>query len=136
MATDEVMDAITSLRRRMYELLDQLGAMGPAEATSSWAPPTDVEVRGNQVVLTVELPGVRRDDVQVEAADNVLTVSGRRTEAEDGRYLRRERPVGEFRRSFALPWKIDADKVSAKLERGVLTITVPRAGVTKVEVGA
>ncbi len=135
MATDEVMDAIASLRRRMYELLDQLGAMGPSEATSSWAPATDVEVRGNEVVLTVEVPGIRREDVEVEAADNVLTISGRRVEGEDGQYLRRERPVGEFRRSFALPWRIDADRVSAKLERGVLTITVPRAGVTKVEVG-
>lgn len=135
MASDEAVDALTSLRRKVYKLLDEIGIEESPQVAVSVAPPTDVVVRGNVIELTVEVPGLRRDDLEIEASDNVLTISGRGGMEEEGRYLRRERPAGRFRRSFALPWRIDAERVSARLERGVLTVTVPRAGVTRVEVG-
>jgi HSP20 family protein len=80
-------------------------------------------------VLKADLPGLREEDVQIEMRDNVLTISGeRRPEFEDTQngYYRVERAFGSFSRSLTLPEGVDADKISAEFENGVLEVTIPK----------
>jgi HSP20 family protein len=83
----------------------------------------------DHLVLKADLPGLDHDDVSIEIKDGVLTVSGeRKTENEersDG-YYRVERAFGGFSRSLTLPRGIDADKVSAEFDKGVLEVRIPK----------
>lgn len=80
-------------------------------------------------MLTSELPGVKIEDIELTVTGDVVTIKGTRKNAlgENDRYVRRERPEGEFVRTFELPFQIDAAKVSAKSKNGVLSIELPRA---------
>ena len=96
-----------------------------------WTPPIDVYERSDAYILTVEVPGVSRDQIELAAEDTRLTIRGSRLEeqARDGRvhYHLIERGYGAFTRSFEFSQRIDVDAVDADLVQGVLTITVPKA---------
>ena len=78
-------------------------------------------------MVEIDLPGVKRDDVDIELSDRQLTVSGEIKEKErTGILRRRTRRVGEFHYSVTLPAEVDAEKVSAHLDDGVLTVRVPK----------
>lgn len=79
--------------------------------------------------ITCELPGIKMENLEIIAEGKVISIKGSRGEEADekSRYLRRERPEGEFARSIELPFQIDAGKVEAKLVNGVLEIKLPRA---------
>lgn len=97
--------------------------------SSGWMPPADLRETADAYIIEAELPGVRRDDVELTYDDGVLTFSGeRRFEAEDEEknYRRIERRYGSFSRSFRLPREVKADEVTAAFEDGLLTITVPK----------
>ncbi len=88
----------------------------------------------SEAVVSVELPGVDRKDVNVSVHENVLTVEGERKSealAESDIQVRRERPAGRFTRSLRLPFEIEADKISARYENGLLNIHLPRREATK-----
>jgi HSP20 family protein len=92
-------------------------------------PLAEVEETDESYVLAVELPGVRRDDVSVEVLDHRLVVTAERRERRRGGLLRhRMRTSGRFRLAAALPPHIDGDAVTASLDHGVLTVTVPKTG--------
>lgn len=121
---------LESLQSDMNRLFD--GFFGPranGNQVRRWLPAMDlVEVEGD-LVLRADLPGVSEEDVAIEIRDNVLTVSGeRRTEHEDQRegYHRVERAFGSFSRSLTLPKGVDADAVTARFDRGVLEVRVPK----------
>lgn len=98
-------------------------------ASRSWAPPVDIYETDSSVVLNVELPGVKPDDVEIRVEDNTLHLKGERKfekEVKEENYHRVERSYGAFSRSFALPSSIDADKVSAGYKDGLLTLTMPK----------
>ncbi len=85
-------------------------------------------------VLTTELPGINPDDIDISVTGDTLTLSGscKPDEApESAQYHRRERPRGDFNRTVQLPYAVDPDKVEARVERGVLTIVLPRAEAEK-----
>ena len=85
---------------------------------------------GEAYVIEIPVPGLERGEIVIEATSDTLTVSTdpRETEPDDGRrYLRREQPVGRTSRVFQFPVDIDTDSVQATLERGLLTIRVPKA---------
>ncbi len=135
MAFEETWDTISRLRSRLYRLLDEFGR--PERAVSEWTPPADIYAREASVIITLEVPGVAREDLDVRVDGNVVTISGERKPGGEGEeVLRAERPAGRFRRSFALPWQLDADHVDARLERGVLTVTIPRSGARVIKVEA
>ena len=99
----------------------------PAEA---WAPPIDVYETSDTFVVTAEVPGLRRQDVELAVEDSRLTIHGKR-EARPGagdavHYHQVERGHGTFRRVFEFTTKIDGDRVAADLTDGVLTVTVPK----------
>jgi len=92
-------------------------------------PPLNVWETDDALEVEVEVPGVRRDDIELEVLRDEVTIRGRR-ELPEGRdangYHRRERPVGGFARRLRLPVAVDADKVDANLADGVLRIVLPK----------
>jgi len=94
-----------------------------------WRPPVDIYETGEGIVLKIELPGVKKDDVSVEVKDNVLTIKGERLPdpaIDDENYYRKERSFGKFNRSFSLQELIKPDLIKASFKEGVLTVEVPR----------
>ena len=96
---------------------------------TTWTPLCDIYETDKEIVLKVELPDVKKEDVSVLLENNVLTLRGERrfeenTEREN--YHRVERHYGEFMRSFSLPMFVDATKIDAGFKEGVLTVTLPK----------
>jgi HSP20 family protein len=100
-----------------------------ARQVQRWVPAMDLVEADDHFVLKADLPGLAEDDVAIEVQDNVLTVSGSR-EAEHERkekgWYRLERSYGSFSRSITLPDGVDAEKVEANFDRGVLEIRIPK----------
>jgi HSP20 family protein len=97
-------------------------------SSQGWAPPVDLCETTDAFILTAELPGLTRDQVRIEVQDGRLTLHGRRdARVPCEQYHQVERGHGEFARSFALPPSIDAERITADLHHGVLTIVVPKA---------
>lgn len=97
---------------------------------AAWAPRVDVHETDNEVVLDVELPGIDRNDVKVEVKNGLLTISGERKfekKAKEKGYQSIERRYGKFERAFGLADSVDAEKITAAYQNGVLTLTVPKA---------
>ena len=114
---------------RLNRMFDAAFSGAPLTA-STWVPPVDIfESPANDVVVKVELPEMKREDIKVTFENNVLTIEGERklnADAGHDRYQRIERGYGAFRRSFSLPSTVDAAGVVAAYQDGVLTITLPR----------
>ena len=111
----------------------------PASAPRGWVPASDLCETADAYIVTAELPGVLRAQVRVEFNDGHLTLHGRRdARVACEQYHQMERGHGEFARTFRLPLDIDADRITADLKDGVLTVVVPKAagsGPRKVDVG-
>ncbi|HXP13847.1 MAG TPA: Hsp20/alpha crystallin family protein [Actinomycetes bacterium] len=103
-------------------------------STPAWAPALDIAERTDAYLVTVELPGVKLDDLDITLEDGLLTIQGERqftSESSEEQYHRVERSSGTFRRSITLPAQIMADEVAASMEDGVLRILVPKADEAK-----
>jgi HSP20 family protein len=100
-------------------------APGPA----GWVPPFDLFETPDRYVLVAEVPGLRRDDIQIQLQDGRLTVSGARREqgVTCEQYHRMERGHGSFSRRFDLPEAVEPEHIVADLRDGVLTVTCPKA---------
>jgi HSP20 family protein len=97
---------------------------------TGWSPALDLYQSNDNVVAVVELPGMRKEDIEISLRDGSLTISGerKRENSSNGEKAERtERYVGTFRRSIALPTRVDANKVSATYRDGILTVTLPKA---------
>jgi HSP20 family protein len=98
--------------------------------TPAWAPALDIAERKDAYLVTVELPGVKLEDLQITLEDGLLTIQGERHYAHDSskeQVHRVERSSGAFRRAITLPAHVMADEVEATIEDGVLRILVPKA---------
>ena len=99
----------------------------PSLVSGAFTPLADVEENDDAYVVEIELPGVKRDDVTVEVSGRRLSVSGERKERERvGILRRRTRTVGRFHYEVVLPGDVEDDRVSAAMDEGVLTVTVPK----------
>jgi HSP20 family protein len=96
---------------------------------TGWSPALDLYQSNDNVVAVVELPGMRKEDIDISLHDGTLTISGeRKRESANGEKAERtERYIGRFRRTIALPTRVDAHKVSATYRDGILTVTLPKA---------
>lgn len=95
-----------------------------------WSPLSDIFEDNDSYILTMDLPGIKKEDVKISYVDGQLSISGERKqekESKDGTYHRVERNYGKYFRTFALPKKIKEDKIDAEFKDGQLTITVPKA---------
>jgi len=94
-----------------------------------WSPAADVYETADEVILSVELPGVRLEDVHLEALDGKLRVSGVRRsddEVEPRQFVRMERIYGNFSRDFPVPPTIDSSRIKATLKAGILRVVAPK----------
>jgi HSP20 family protein len=117
-----------SVPSRLLRLLGEPGGAGVFRGR--FAPAVDIAEDDGRYVVTVELPGSKREDITVEMKDQVLTIRGekhneREEKKEQSRWI--ERSYGSFSRSFTLPANAIADRVKASFDEGVLTIEVPKA---------
>jgi HSP20 family protein len=99
-----------------------------------WSPLSDIFEDKDNYLLTMDLPGIRKEDVKISYVDGQLNISGERKqekESKNGTYHRVERNYGKYFRTVALPKKIKEDKIDAEFKDGQLTITVPKADEAK-----
>src|SRR5437588_2096355 len=96
---------------------------------SGWTPALDLYQNNDNIVAVIELPGMRKEDIEISLQDGTLTIGGERKSegAEGDKAERTERYVGKFRRSVSLPTQVDASKVTATYRDGILTVTLPKA---------
>jgi HSP20 family protein len=96
---------------------------------SGWSPAVDLFRNNDNFVAVVELPGMRKEDIEISLHDNSLIIAGeRKSSSSNGEKAERtERYVGSFRRSISLPTPVDSNKVSATYRDGILTVTLPKA---------
>ena len=118
-----------SLRRQIDRLLEQ--SLGHDHTGhGDWVPAVDIRETEGELTFSVELPGVRPEDVEVTAVEGILSIHGVRSavrsEGEQERYHLVERSYGSFLRRFNLPQGVDADKIEAEVTEGVLHVRIPR----------
>ena len=108
---------------------------GEPLARGAWIPAVDIfETTEKDVVVKVDLPDMKRENIKVTFENNVLSIEGERelaSNVERDRFHRIERGHGQFRRSFTLPATVDASRVDANYQDGVLTVTLPRRAESK-----
>ena len=107
--------------------LDRL--VGQAFSKNAWVPALDIRETEDRFEVTVDLPGMRSEDVEVTFEDGTLTIRGQREftrEEGEGQYHRIERSYGSFARSVRLPRVADPERIEASFDNGVLTVLVPK----------
>ena len=123
----------TGLRRLNRVLDETFGALPWSDEngtiTSAWLPPVDIFEDHDGLKMVAELPGVRPEDVKLSIENGVLTIRGEKkqvAEEESERVHRYERSYGAFERTFTLPTTVDADRIEARYENGLLTVRLPK----------
>ena len=121
-----------TLQERINRMFDETFPQSAEQeglSMCAWKPAVDIYETDGGIVITTDLPGVRKEDVAVEIKNNVLTVKGERRAlpgVDESQYLRRERCFGTFQRSFNLKFAILPEKIKARFKDGMLIIDVPR----------
>lgn len=125
--------SMTDLENEMDRWMN--GSLWPDELESSdFSPAVNFKENNNNYVIEFDIPGIKKEDVKIELENNRLTVSGERSdkkEEKDSRHLLAETFYGSFMRTFNLPNAVDENKVDARYESGVLTVTIPKSAATK-----
>jgi HSP20 family protein len=108
----------------LHERMNRLGS----DDSPGWTPAVDLYETADRFVLSIELPGLKRDQIKIELQHEILTVRGdRAVQHEEGAQFHRvERGHGPFTRSFSLPQPVDGDQVQAEFRDGVLTVVIPK----------
>lgn len=117
------------LRHRMNRLFQDSDGTQNAPAPGTWVPPVDVSESPTEIVIQIELPGLRKDEIDIQLTGDTLRISGERRPQELARsehYHRIERSYGAFSRAFQIETAIEAGDVVASYEDGVLSITLPK----------
>ena len=131
---------LTSLQRQMNHLFESFGgrtSLTPFEEDlSAWefGPPVDIIEDDQKLMFKVEVPGIEEKDIKVEVENNVLTVRGERKiekDVKEENFRRMERHYGAFTRSFTLPPSVDAEKIEANYNNGILAIQMPKRAEAK-----
>lgn len=124
---------LISIQDRMNRLFEQTLTRSRGEegvSATTWTPAVDIYETADMIVMKAELPGVAREDIQIQIDGNTLTLRGERRFAKDVQeesYLRIERAYGSFHRSFTLPAGVQQDRVRALFKDGVLELSLPKA---------
>jgi HSP20 family protein len=128
----DMMRELASMQDRMNRIWGSVYDRGREDVSGhgAWLPPVDIyETASKEIVLKAELPGLKRDAIDLTVENNTLTIRGQRQPedgAADAQFHRSERVFGPFTRSFTLPNTVDAGRVKAEYRDGVLTVRLPR----------
>jgi HSP20 family protein len=120
---------VDTLQNEVNRVFDAFFGNGPGTRVRRWVPAMDLVETDDQLVLRADLPGLTKEDVELEVKDGVLTVSGERKaehEEKSEGYYRVERAFGRFSRSLTVPDGIDAETITAAFEDGVLEVRIPK----------
>lgn len=120
------------LRRQMDRAFDEFDRSSQSTTARNY-PPSNLYDNGSAYVVTAEVPGLTEKELEITATQDVVTVAGERKNETPAGYSvhRSERPSVKFRRSYAMPARINPEKVSAQLVNGVLTLTLEKAAEVK-----
>src|SRR5512132_1780323 len=122
-------DEMAQISPMLAHALGLHGQPQGSDRATAWAPALDISERKDAYLVTVELPGVEADDLDITLEDGLLTIQGERHFAHDSseqQFHRVERRHGAFRRSITLPAQVQAEQIEASFENGVLQIVVPK----------
>jgi HSP20 family protein len=126
---------VAVLQNRLNSIFSDFGRTDDESlAMGNFVPPVDVYEDGHQVVLKMEVPGIKQEDMDVRVENQTLTVKGERKFEKDEKeenFHRIERRYGSFTRSFTLPQTVDTGMVKANYEHGVLTISLAKKEAAK-----
>jgi len=129
-----------SLRDEIDRMFDDFFGTLPERLTTGWenvwSPSVDISETDDEIIVTAELPGVKKEDIKISLQDNVLTIRGEKKqekEHKDENYHRIERAYGSFQRSFTLPTPVNTDKIKASFKDGVLKIQLPKTEEAKMK---
>lgn len=120
---------VDSLQSEVNRVFDAFFGNAAGTRARRWVPAADLVETEDHLVLRADLPGLSRDDVEIEIKDGVLTVAGERRadhEEKSEGFYRVERSFGRFSRSMTLPDGIDADTIAAEFDDGVLEVRIPK----------
>ena len=123
-------DQLTSLRDEINRFFESPLTNGGSDVFNAWAPALDVYEDKDNLIVRAEIPGMKKEDLEISLHDNVVTVSGERKHEkkyEGGQTSREERFFGRFTRSMKLPKQVDANRVKANYKDGILTVTLPKS---------
>jgi HSP20 family protein len=128
----EPLRELDQVTERMRQMLEQtfggIGWSSPLLEREGWSPFVDLEETDDAYVVEAELPGVKRENVNIELVGDELTITGEIKERErKGTVRRRSRRTGRFDYRVSLPDHVDADKIEANLVEGILTVHVPKS---------
>lgn len=100
----------------------------------NWAPAVDLREEENQFVIQADMPGMKKEDIEINVESNLLTIRGERrfeSEVKKENYHRIERAYGKFARSFTLPTRVVTDGIAATYKDGILEVAIPKAEESK-----
>lgn len=124
----------TTLRDEMDELLQSsFGSFfSNSESLGQWSPPVDVYQNRDQFTVVAELPGVKKEEIEISFKGNALTISGERNlEEGDQQPYHSERFFGRFQRTISLPAAVDSEKITATYKDGILNVVLPKSDEAK-----
>ena len=126
---------LEEVSNRLARLFDE-SPLSTGTNGGTWVPPVNVEETKDELVLTAELPGMSQENISIEMENNVLTISGEKSEErtegdEERRYHLWERRYGTFQRSFTLPRTVKGDDIRATFDKGVLRMHMPKVAEAK-----
>jgi HSP20 family protein len=124
--------AMLALQRALESRRESRWMQGGTTGMGAY-PPTNIFQKGDDFVAVIELPGMGKSDLQIEAKDNTIRISGKKAMDYDqnASVHRRERVFGTFDRTISLPVQIDADTIRAEYRDGILALFIPRAASEK-----
>ena len=130
-ASQPAPDLYSSLHR-LNRMMDEAftGGWNGGTLASAWTPACDVFEDKENLKIVLELPGVRPEDLKISLENQMLTIQGEKkqvAEENSERWHRYERSYGSFERMFTLPGTVDAERIEAKVDHGVLTVTLPKS---------
>ena len=122
-------EEIRKTQERLNLLFEDFMPMKKLGGGNVFTPAIDIKEEENKLLITTDLPGINKEDIEINLKEDMLEISaktGKETETEEEGYIRKEREYTHFYRAVHLPTSVKEDGSTAKIENGVLTITLPK----------
>lgn len=132
MSTWSPLRELEEMRNEMSRMFGWPAGHGESDGffDSLWSPAVDIVQEGDRLLVKADLPGMKKDEIEITLNGDTLTISGekkRESEQKDDNTYRSERYYGKFSRSLVLPSTVDANKIDAVYKDGVLSLTIPKS---------